>query len=67
MRHHSIGEMFRKWRLEAKLTQDEVAIKSGTSRTYITKLENGTQDIELDTLYRIVEGGLNKKLVLSVK
>lgn len=67
MRHHSIGEMFRKWRLEAKLTQDEVAIKSGTSRTYITKLENGTQDIELDTLFRIVEGGLNKKLVLSVK
>jgi DNA-binding XRE family transcriptional regulator len=66
-RTHSIGELFRKWRMEAKLTQDEVALKSGTSRTYITKLENGTQDIELDTLYRIVEGGLNKELVLSVK
>lgn len=66
-RTHSIGELFRKWRMEAKLTQDEVAVKSGTSRTYITKLENGTQDIELDTLYRIVEGGLNKELVLSVK
>lgn len=66
-RNHSIGELFRKWRMDAKLTQDEVALKSGTSRTYITKLENGSQDIELDTLYRIVEGGLNKKLVISVK
>jgi len=66
-RSHSIGELFRKWRTEAKLTQDEVAVKSGTSRTYITKLENGMQDIELDTLYKIVEGGLNKRLKLTVE
>lgn len=66
-RSHSIGELFKRWRLEAKLTQDEVAIKSGTSRTYITKLENGTQDIELNTLFRIVEGGLGKSLKLSVE
>jgi DNA-binding XRE family transcriptional regulator len=66
-RSHSIGELFRRWRLEAKLTQDEVAVKSGTSRTYITKLENGTQDIELDTLFKIVEGGLDKRLKLIVE
>lgn len=66
-RSHSIGAQFRKWRLEAKLTQDEVAAKSGTSRTYITRFENGTQDIELDTLFKIVEGGLNKRLKLSIE
>ena len=65
-RTHSIGRLFKQWRIEANLTQEEVARRSGTSRTYITKIENGSQDIELDTLYRIVEGGLNKTLVLSV-
>lgn len=66
-RNHSIGKLIRKWRIEAKLTQEEVAVKSGTSRTYITKLENGMQDIELDTLYKIVEAGLNKRLRLNVE
>jgi len=66
-RSHSIGELFRKWRLEAKLTQDEVAEKSGTTRTYITRLENGKQDVELNTLYRVVEGGLGKHLKLSLE
>jgi DNA-binding XRE family transcriptional regulator len=66
-RNHDIGELFRQWRVEAKMTQDEVAVKSGTSRTYITKLENGRQDIELKTLFKIVEGGLGKELVLTVK
>lgn len=64
LRSHAIGELFRKWRTEAKLTQEEVALKSGTSRTYITKLENGMQDIELNTLYKIVEAGLGKRLKL---
>ena len=66
-RSHSIGELFRQWRTEAKLTQDEVAMKSGTSRTYITRFENGMQDIELDTLFKIVEGGLDKRLKLTVE
>src|SRR3989338_4579751 len=35
--------------------------------TYMTKLENGTQDIELDTLFKIVEGGLGKRLKISVE
>lgn len=66
-RSHSIGELFRKWRIESKLTQEEVALKSGTSRTYITKLENGMQDIELDTLHKIVEGGLDKRLKITIE
>jgi DNA-binding XRE family transcriptional regulator len=66
-RSHAIGKLFKQWRVEAKLTQEEVAKRSGTSRTYITKIENGTQDIELDTLFRIVEGGLNKQLIISVQ
>lgn len=62
----SIGEIFKKARLAAKLTQDQVAKLAGTSRTYITKIENGTQDIELMTLKKLVEAGLNKQLRISI-
>lgn len=63
----SIGAMVKKARLAAKLSQEEVAKLSGTSRTYITRLENDKQDIELMTLKRIVEAGLNRRLQISIK
>lgn len=63
----SIGSLFRKARLRAKLSQAEVAQLSGTSRTYITKLENDGSDIEIMTLKKIVEAGLNKHLSISIK
>lgn len=63
----SIGSIFRKARLSAKLSQEEVAAKAGTSRTYITKLESGKSDVELMTLKKIVEAGLNMKLLLDIK
>lgn len=63
----SIGDIFKKARLAAKLTQDQVAKLAGTSRTYITKIENGTQDIELMTLKKLVEAGLNKELRISIR
>jgi transcriptional regulator with XRE-family HTH domain len=53
--------------MAAQLTQDEVAHKAGTSRTYISKLENDTQAIELKTLSKIVEASLGKRLVISIE
>ena len=66
-RTQSVGQLFKSWRKAAKLTQDEVANKAGTSRSYISKLENDTQAIELKTLSKIVEASLGKKLVLSLE
>ena len=63
----SIGTLFRRARLAAKKSQEEVAELSGTSRTYITKLENDKQDIEVMTLKKIVEAGLNKQLNISIE
>lgn len=63
----SIGSLFKKARLAAHLSQDEVAELSGTSRTYITKLENDKQDVEIMTLKKIVEAGLNKHLSISIR
>jgi DNA-binding XRE family transcriptional regulator len=62
----SIGSLFREARLTANLSQEKVAKLSGTSRTYITKLENDGSDIEIMTLKKIVEAGLNKHLSISI-
>lgn len=62
----SIGSLLKKARLASNLSQEKVAELSGTSRTYITRLENDKQDIEIMTLKKIVEAGLNRHLYISI-
>jgi DNA-binding XRE family transcriptional regulator len=62
-----IAQMIRSMRLEQGMTQAELAEKSGTTKQYISRLENSHADIELMTLKRIVEGGLGKHLDISIK
>lgn len=60
-----IGEMLKEARRQDKLSQEELAKKSGTKKSYISKLENGKIDIQLSTLFRIVEEGLGRKITLN--
>jgi DNA-binding XRE family transcriptional regulator len=62
-----IGRLVRETRIESGLTQQELAIKSGTSRNYISRIENDRSDIELDTLRKIIETGLGKHLEINVR
>jgi len=62
-----IGEILRQARKEAGLTQEEVAQRSGTTKHYISRIENHHADIELGTLQKIVELGLGKHLEIQVK
>jgi DNA-binding XRE family transcriptional regulator len=62
----SVGSLFRKARKAANLSQEKVAELSGTSRTYITKLENDGGDVEIMTLKKLVEAGLNRHLSISI-
>ena len=62
-----IGRLVRDTRIKSGLTQKELAIKSGTSRNYISRIENDRSDIEIDTLRKIIETGLGKHLVINVK
>jgi len=62
-----IGRLVRDTRIKSGLTQKELAIKSGTSRNYISRIENDRSDIELDTLRKIIETGLGKQLEIIVK
>ena len=61
-----ISEMLKEARKEANMTQDELAEKVGTKKSYISRLENGKCDIQLSTLYRIFEIGLGKPVYLLI-
>ena len=65
-RKHSIGQILRGARKEAGLTQEELAKRSGTTRYYISRIENDRSDIELGTLRKIIEIGLNKELNIRI-
>ncbi len=60
-----LSEMLKEARKEAKLTQEQLAEKAGTKKSYISRIENARGDIQLSTLIRIFEKGLNKKIGLT--
>lgn len=52
-------------RLRAGLTQEQLAERIGTKKTYISRLENGKADVQLNTLFRIFEG-LGRRVSLTI-
>lgn len=63
----AIGEILREARKEAHLTQEELATKTGTRKSFISRIENGHSDIQLSTLYKLLELGLGRKITLTIK
>jgi len=61
-----IGAMLQEARLKKGLTQQELADKVGTSKSYISKIENNVKEARLSTLKKIVELGFGGKLKLSI-
>ena len=45
-----------------EITQEQLAEKTGTKKSYISRIENGKGNIQLSTLIRLFELGLNKKI-----
>jgi ribosome-binding protein aMBF1 (putative translation factor) len=62
-----IGILIHEARLEKGLTQEELAEKVGTTKSYISKIENNIKEVRISTLQRIVELGLGGHLELSIK
>jgi len=62
----AIGEIIRDGRRQAKMTQEELAKKTGTRKSFISRIENGHSDIQLSTLYKLVEIGFGKQLNLTI-
>jgi DNA-binding XRE family transcriptional regulator len=61
-----LGVMLQELRKEKGLTQEQLAEKCGTTKTYISRIENNASDIRLSTLMRIIQSGLGGQLKLSV-
>ncbi len=61
-----IGELIRSERHLANLTQEQLADKIGAKKSFISRIENGKTDIQLSTLYRLMEVGLGRKIELLV-
>lgn len=64
--YREIGYLIRNYRKEAGITQDQLAKKIGTSKSYISKIESGNADIQISTLIRIIEIGFERKLVFNI-
>jgi len=60
-----LAQTLREERIRAGLTQQQLAEKIGTKKTYISQLENGKADVRLSTLFKIFEG-LGRRVSLSI-
>ena len=61
-----IGVMIEEARKKRNMTQEELAQRSRTSKSYISRIENNASDIRLSTLMRIIQKGLGGTIKLSL-
>ncbi|MFO7718819.1 MAG: helix-turn-helix transcriptional regulator [Gillisia sp.] len=62
-----IGALIHDTRIEMGMTQEQLAKKVGTSKSYISKIENNIKEARISTLQKIVELGFGGHLELSIK
>jgi HTH-type transcriptional regulator/antitoxin HipB len=61
-----LGVMLKEARKEAKITQEQLAERTGTKKSYISRIERGQSDIQISTYYKLIEIGLGKQLNISI-
>lgn len=61
-----LGVLIQEMREKQNLTQEQLAAKCGTTKSYISRIENNASDIRLSTLMRIVKEGLGGHLHLNI-
>ena len=61
-----LGVMLKEARKEANLTQQELAERTGTKKSYISRIERGLSDIQVSTYYKLIELGLGKHLNIEI-
>jgi DNA-binding XRE family transcriptional regulator len=61
-----LGIMLKEARKEAHITQEQLAEKTGTKKSYISRIEKGQSDIQISTYYKLIEIGLGKQLNISI-
>jgi HTH-type transcriptional regulator / antitoxin HipB len=61
-----LGVMLKEARKDAQVTQEELAERTGTKKSYISRIERGQSDIQISTYYKLIEIGLGKHLNISI-
>lgn len=61
-----LGVMLKEARKGACMTQQELAERTGTKKSYISRVERGQNDIQISTYYKLIEIGLGKHLNISI-
>lgn len=62
-----IGALIHEARLEKGLTQAQLAERVGTTKSYISKIENNVKEVRISTLKKIIELGLGGHLEMSIR
>ena len=60
-----LAECLKEQRRLAGLTQEQLAEKIDTKKSYISRIENGRSDVQLSTLFRIF-AGLGKRVSVTI-
>ena len=61
-----LGILLKEARKEAQITQEQLAQRTGTKKSYISRIERGKSDIQISTYHRLIEIGLRKQLMISI-
>jgi len=61
-----VGFLIKEARIKSGLTQQQLADKVGTTKSYISKIENNIKEVRISTLKKIVEFGLGGNLELKI-
>ena len=62
-----MGALIHDTRIELGMTQKELAEKVGTTKSYISKIENNIKEARISTLQKIVNLGFGGSLEISIK
>ena len=62
-----LGALLEEARTKLGMTQEELAEKCGTNKSYISRIENNASDIRLSTLMKIIQKGLGGHLKLTLQ
>jgi HTH-type transcriptional regulator/antitoxin HipB len=62
-----LGVMIGEARRQRGMTQEELANKCDTNKSYISRIENDASDIRLSTLMKIIHQGLGGRLHLVLE
>ena len=60
-----IGVLIQEARMKKHLTQEDLALRIGTTKNYISRIENDAREIRLTTLIIIIREGLGGQLRFS--